>query len=163
LPQWFERLLEVFPDDIDLGIVGDGLQCDVWNTFIDKPLPDIAVSCSFGRCSSSDFSFFKLSVAAIGQEVIGIPRAHDTCASQRESNARGVDSDPAPPPLLRDIRGCAGPARRIEHEIAGIGRHENATFDDFGAGLNNVYLFVGEVSGSRVCPRIGAERYREIV
>ena len=57
---------------------------------------------------------------AVGQQVVGITGAHDAGAGKRQRNARRVDRDPAAAPLLGDIGGRAGPAGRIEHEVAGV-------------------------------------------
>ena len=36
----------------------------------------------------------------------------------------------------------AGAAGRIEHEVAGVGGHENAAFDNLSAGLDHIDLIV---------------------
>ena len=41
--QWFQGLLELLPDDVNLGIVGDGLEGDVGNPLVDEPLAYSAV------------------------------------------------------------------------------------------------------------------------
>jgi hypothetical protein len=42
--------------------------------------------------------------------------------------------------LLGDIRRGAGTAGRVEHEIAGVGGHEEAFLDDLGVCLNDIRL-----------------------
>ena len=43
LAQWFQLRLPLLPDDIDLRVVGDGLQGDVRNALIDEAVADVAV------------------------------------------------------------------------------------------------------------------------
>jgi hypothetical protein len=62
-------LLEFFPDDVDFGVVGDGFQGDVRDPFVDEALADVAVSWGFGRHFVSDFRFFPLAFAAVGEQV----------------------------------------------------------------------------------------------
>ena len=38
------------------------------------------------------------------------------------------------------VGGGAGTAGRVEHEVAGVGGHQDAAFDDLGARLNDVDL-----------------------
>ena len=52
---------------------------------------------------AGDFGFLELALAGIGQQVKGITRAHDAGAGQRQRDARGVNRDPAPAPLLGDV------------------------------------------------------------
>ena len=80
-----------------------------------------------------DLAFLELALAAVGEKVVGIARAHQPGAGEREGDAAGVDSDPAPAPLFGDIGGRAGAAGRVEHEVAGIGGHKDAALDDLGA------------------------------
>ena len=121
--------LPLLPDDIDLRIVGDGFERDVRHALIDKTLADVAMRGLARRHGPGDFGFFQLAVAAVGQQVIGIPGTHDASTSQRERHARGVDGDPAAAPLLCDIGGGAGTAGGVEHEVAGIGGHQEAALD----------------------------------
>ena len=67
---------------------------------------------------------------------------HQPMLRERERHPTCVDSDPAPPPLFRNIRGSATPASRIEYEIAGIGGHQTATLDRFCRSLYNIHLGV---------------------
>ena len=50
---------------------------------------------------------------------------------ERERDADGVDRDPAPAPLLGDVCGRAGPACRVQHEVAGIACHQHAALTRF--------------------------------
>ena len=76
-----------------------------------------------------DFGLLQLTFARIGEQVDGIARAHDASAGERQSHARGVDGDPAAAPLLGDVGGGARAAGRIEHEVAGIGGHQDAALE----------------------------------
>ena len=51
-------------------------------------------------------------------------------------HARGVDGDPAAAPLLGDVGRGAGAAGGVEHEVAGVGGHEDTALNDFRVGLN---------------------------
>ncbi|KFB73207.1 MAG: hypothetical protein AW09_001544 [Candidatus Accumulibacter phosphatis] len=103
------------------------------------------------RRTAGDFGFLELAFAGIGQQVERIAGAHDAGARQRECNARGVDGDPAAAPLLSDGRGGARAAGGVEDEVAGVGGHQHAAFDEFGSSLNDVNLV-----GRRRCvtPRV---------
>ena len=92
------------------------------------------------RRGAGDFGFLELALAGIGQQVIRIARAHDAGAGQRQRDARGVDRDPAAAPLLGDVGGGAGAAGRIEHEVAGVGGHQDATLDHLGVRLHDIHL-----------------------
>ena len=45
------------------------------------------------------------------------------------------------------VGGGAGTAGRVEHEVAGVGGHQDAALNDFGVGLDDVDLLV-----ARSCP-----------
>ena len=53
------------------------------------------------------------------------------------------------PHCSADLGGRAAPACRVEHEVAGIGGHEDAALDDLRVGLDYVNLRVSE-SGTAV-------------
>ncbi len=118
--------MKSLPDHIDLGVVGDRLEGDVRHALIDESLADVAAHRRRGRDPAGQFALFDLALAAVGEEVIGIAGAHDPGARQGEGDARGVDGDPAPAPLLGDIGGGAGAAGGVEDEVAGVGGHEEA-------------------------------------
>src|SRR5260370_15807539 len=63
---------------------------------------------------------------------------HQALLSQRDSNTRGVASDPSAAPLFSDICGGSGTTSRIEHEVTGISGNQNASAQNFGRGLHNV-------------------------
>ena len=128
----------VFPDDVDLGVVGDGFEGDVGDALIDEAVGHVAVDGFRAGGGANDFRFLELALAGIRQQVIGITRAHDAGAGQGEGHAGGVDRDPAAAPLLGHRRRGAGTAGRIENEIAGVGGHEEAAFNDLGTRLYDI-------------------------
>ena len=131
LAQRFERALELLPDHVDLGVVGDGLERDVRHALIDEALADVAVGGSLRWNRLCDFGFFLLAVLAVGEQVVRIASAHDAGAGQRERDAGSVDGDPAAAPLLGDVGRGARAAGGVENEIAGVGGHQDAAFNDF--------------------------------
>src|ERR1017187_2931396 len=102
----------------------------MWHTLIDESLADGAVGSGSGRSYSRDFCFFQLTVLAVGQKVVGIASAHDAGPSESESHARWVNCDPTPPPLLGYVRGGPRAAGWIYYEVAWVGRHEQASFNN---------------------------------
>src|SRR5438874_13607487 len=74
----------------------------------------------------------------------------------------GVARDPASAPHFgRNGRG-ARPASRIKHKIATIGRHEKATSDNLGGGLNNVVVLWNVGSLLCVIPDVRTSAVREV-
>ena len=67
--------------------------------------------------------------AVVLELVVRERRGQQALPRERERDTRGVDRDPAPPPLLGDIRRRARTAGWVEHEIARIGRHQHAPLD----------------------------------
>src|SRR6266581_7047951 len=110
-----------------------------------------------GRCVR-DLGFLELPIARISEQVVGVARAHDAGAGQRECYARGVDGDPAATPLLGNGGGGARTASRIEHEIAGIGSHQYTSLDHCWRRLDHIDL-VGHKAGRNVLPAV-VELYR---
>ena len=130
LAQRLQLRLPLVPDDIDLGVVGDGLERDVRHALIDEAVADVPMHGLRARRGAGDFGFLDLAFAGIGQQVIRIPRAHDAGAGQRQRHARGVNCDPAAAPLLGDVGGGAGTAGRVEHKVARVGGHQDAALND---------------------------------
>ena len=124
--QRLQPLLPLLPNDIDLGVVGDGFERDVRHALIDEAVADVPLHGLSTRRGAGDFGFLLLALAGIGQQVKGITRAHDAGTGQRQRHARGINRDPATAPLLGDGGGGAGTAGRVEHEVAGVGGHEDA-------------------------------------
>ena len=120
----------------------------------------IGVSAGSALCQ---LGFLGAAFAAVGEQIPGIARRHQPRARERQRDAAGVDRDPAPAPLLGDIGGGARAAGRIEHEVAGVGGHQDAAFDDPWLSLNNVDLIVAELQLSRVVPDIVQAAHRKII
>ena len=81
------------------------------------------------------------------------------CLASVIGDAGGVAGDPAPAPLLRDVRRRPRAARRIEHEIAGVGGHQEATLDDLRVRLDNVDAWLSELRCRRVIPNVRLSGY----
>src|SRR5206468_10983353 len=73
-----------------------------------------------------------------------------------QGNARSIDRDPASSPLLGHISCRAAPASRIENQIAGIGRHQDATRHCSCCRLHYVNFRVTITALSRIVPNVGA-------
>ena len=99
------------------------------HALVDEALADVAVTGGFGGGFTLDLSLFELAGAAVGEQVVGIAGAHDAGAGQGEGDAGGVDGDPAAAPLFGDVCGGAGATGGVEHEVAGVGVHEDAALD----------------------------------
>ena len=93
------------------------------NALIHEALADVTESRGVGRDFTSKFGFFPLSLAAVGQQIPGISRAHNARAGERQSNTGGVDRDPPATPLLGDIGRGARTAGGVEDKITGISGH----------------------------------------
>jgi hypothetical protein len=124
LPQRLEPSLPLVPDDVDLGVASDRLEGDVRDALVDEALTDAPVDRLSRLGRPTDLSLLGLALARVGEEVVGIPRPHDSGTGERERHPRGVDRDPTTPPLLRDSSCRAGAAGRIEDEVTRISGHE---------------------------------------
>jgi len=136
---------------LDVGVVGDGFESDVGNALVYEAFADVVIGFVCGRDFAGEFGFFADAVGRIGQEVVGVFCAHQARAGQGESDAAGVAGDPAAAPLLGDIGGGAAAASGVEDEVAGVGGHQDAAFDDPCVGLHNVG-FVGR--SAKVSPHV---------
>ncbi len=99
-------------DVVDRGVVRDGFEGDVRDSLIDKPAPD--------------------ALLGVGEVVVVEDGGHEPLFGKGDGDAGGVAGDPAPAPLLGDIGGGPGAAGGVKDEVAGVGGHEEAAFDDFG-------------------------------
>ena len=162
LAQRLQLRLPLVPDDIDLRVVGDGLERDVRHALIDEAVADVPLHGLRTRRGAGDFGFLELAFAGIGQQVKGITRAHDAGTGQRQRHARGVNRDPAAAPLLGDGGGGAGTAGRVEHEVAGVGGHQEAAFNDLRVSLNHIHFVFRKRTSAGVSPDIGERDDREI-
>src|SRR5579863_669522 len=107
--------MELLPDYVDLCIVSDGLQRDVRHAFINKTLAEVAAGGSSRWNRVRNFGFLLLAFLAVGKQVISVTCTHDSSASESKRNPRGVDCDPAAPPLFCCKSSGAGTAGRIEN------------------------------------------------
>ena len=114
---------------LDVRVVGDGLERDVRHALVDKALADVAFGLVLGRHLAGQFGFLLDALRRVGQQVVGILRGHQARARQRQGDAAGVAGDPAPAPLLGDVGRRAAAAGRVEHQVAGVGGHEEATLE----------------------------------
>ena len=157
--QRLQGFLPRFPDGVDLGVVGDGFEGDVGDSRIDEALAHVAGGRGFGGRAAREFGFLLLPFGAVGEQVEGVARPHDPGASEGQGDAGGVDGDPARAPLLGDGGGGAGAAGRVEHEVAGVGGHQEAAFDDLGQRLDDIGFFDSETADSSIEP---SRTHREI-
>ena len=141
--------LPALPDDVDLGIVGDGLEGDMRHALVDEAVADVATHRLGAGRGAGDFGFLELAVAGVGQQIERIACAHDAGPGQRQGDAGGVDGDPAPAPLLRDGGRGSRAAGRIEHEVAGVGGHEDAALNCLCHRLDDVNLLFAKTT--RTC------------
>ncbi len=88
----------------------------------------------------------------IREQVVGEACGHQPGAGQRQRDAGRVDGDPPPAPLLRDVGRRAAAARRVEHQVAGVGGHQQAALDGFGICLDDIDLLRGEPGDARIRP-----------
>ena len=85
-PQRLQFRLPLFPDHVDLGVVGNRLEGDVGHPFIDKAVAQLAIGGLAGRWCAGDFGILELPFARIGQQIVGVAGAHDAGARQGQGN-----------------------------------------------------------------------------
>lgn len=90
----------------------------------------------------------------VGEVEVVEDGGHETLLCEGYRDAGGVAGDPAPAPPLSDVGSGPGAAGGVEDEVAGVGGHEEATFDDFCSSLHDENFVFGETSDSSVCPNI---------
>ena len=159
LPQGFQFLLRRLPDDVNFGVVGDGAQGDVGHPLVNEPLAHVAVGGHIRRGAAGDFSLLLLPLLAVGQEVVGVAGAHDAGPRQGQGDAGGVDGNPAAPPLLGHVGRGAGAAGGVQHQVAGVGGHQDAALYDFGTGFHDKTTRFMEASRDCVRPSVVDFRY----
>ena len=96
---------------------------------VDEALADVIFGLVFGRHLAGEIRFLLDAFGRVGQQVVGIPGSHEAGARQRQGDAAGVASDPAAAPLLGNVGSRAAAAGGVEHEIAGVGGHEETALD----------------------------------
>ena len=129
----------------DVRVVRDALECDVWHPLVNEATLDVLRR---GRRigdnrDAGQFRFLFAAIRRIGKKVVWEFRTHQPGPSQRQCDSRRVDRDPAPAPLLRNVCRRAGTAGRIEHEIAGVRRHEKAALDCRSSCLYHIDFWIG--------------------
>src|SRR5579862_344864 len=109
------------------------------------------------RHNAADFLAFLVLLARVDETagrtargllelIVRIGGCEQPLARQRERHATGVDRDPSSAPLLGDIGRCAAAACWVDHEIPGIGCHEDAALNDSRSRLHNVEFVVAEAA-----------------
>jgi hypothetical protein len=161
--QRFQHRLKLLPDGVDLCVVGDVFEHNVGHPLIDKAVADVAVGGRSGKGRAADLRLFPLPGRGIGQQVIGVARSHDAGAGQSQGHPAGVNRDPATSPLLGRIGRGAAAAGGVEDEIAGVGGHEDATFNHLCIRLNNIYVLNSKCALDCICPHIVIRSYWEII
>ena len=61
------------------------------------------------------------------------------------------------------VGGGAGAAGRVEHEVAGVGGHEDAALDHLRVRLDHIDLFVRERPSARIRPNVGDRNDRKVI
>ena len=61
---------------------------------------------------------------------VAVDDAREARLGERDEVLAGLDPDPAPAHLVRDGRGRAAAEERIEHPVAGVGRHREDARDE---------------------------------
>ena len=100
----------------------------VGHPLINKTLTHVPECRRLRRDSPGDLRFLDLPLRAVRQEIVRVAGAHDASAGKGQGDTRGVDGYPATPPLLSNVCGGARSARWVEHQVAGVGSHEDAAF-----------------------------------
>ena len=85
LTQRLQRLLPPFPDDVDLGVVGDRLERDVRHALADEALPDVAVRRRVRWRLARDLGFLAPPVRTVGEEVVRVAGTHDSGTGERQA------------------------------------------------------------------------------
>ncbi len=116
----------------DVRVLGDRLQGHVRHALVHEAAADVVAGGRerAGGAWPVTSASLRMPASRVGEEVVRVLRGHQARASEGERDAAGVDRDPASAPLLGDVGGRAGSARWVEHEVAGVGRHQQAPLDD---------------------------------
>jgi len=152
-----ERLqgpLELFPDHVDFGVVGNGFQGDVRNSFINEPLTNAPMGRYFGGRLARELGLLELAVPAVGQQVIGVASSHDAGTGQGKSDAGSINGDPPTAPLFGDIGGGSRATGGVEDKVARIGGHEGAAFNHTRVCLDDIGLVNSIKPPTDVCPKV---------
>ena len=82
LAQRFHLRLPLLVDDVDLSVIGDSLQRDMGHPLVDEAQPDGAVDWLRRLGHGREFCLLLLPVPGVGQQVVGVTSAHDSCAGE---------------------------------------------------------------------------------
>ncbi len=161
--QRLQLRLPLLVDDVYLGIICNISQRDVRRSLVDEAQAEVLMGRSVRQEFAGDVLLFATPFNTIGQQVIGIARAHQPSARERERDTRGVDRDPAAAPLLGDIGRRARTAGRIKHKVTGVCRHQDATLNDIGGSLNNIDFCFSKTSRSNIVPIVSYPDNRIVI
>ena len=128
----FQARMEALVNGVDLGIVGNAFECDVGHGFVDKTAAQPFVRIAQGEV-----------VKAGG---------HQPLFGQRNGDARGVAGNPAAAPFFGDVGGGSAAAGGVEYQVAGVGGHQNAAFDNAGIGLHDINFLFTEARCHGISP-----------
>ena len=124
------------------------------HALVDEAESEVSVCRGVWRSVAGNLGFLLLPLRAVGEQVVAVPSTHDAGAGESQRDTGGIDGDPAAAPLLGDVGGCAGTAGWVDNEVAGVGGHEDAAFDDLCVRLDNIDLTFRERSSPRIHPNI---------
>ena len=113
---WFQRLLPLGVDGVDLLVVSDGFERDVGHPLVDEALANVAFRRwqSTRRQLARQLGVFRDAFGRVGQQVVGKASRHQAGPGQGQRHAAGVDGDPSPAPLLGDVGRCSAAARWVQ-------------------------------------------------
>ena len=142
--QRFQGLLPCLPDDVDFGIVGDGFESDMGDTLVNKAVADVVLESKPLRSKRGTvgLGLFFRAIWTIGKEVKRVASTHDAGSGQGQSDAGGVNGNPTAAPFFTHRRTCARSTGRVEDKVTGIGRHQQTSFVNFYARLDDINLGV---------------------
>src|SRR5580658_1799204 len=116
-------MLRFLPEDVDLGVIGDGFEGDMRGAFIDKAVAHVLMG---GRVRLNLARYRLLlgsAISAVSKQKIGIFGRHQPRAGERQRNSACVDRNPATSPLFGDIGGSARTTGGVEHKVTRVSRH----------------------------------------
>ena len=103
------------------GLLAIDFERDVLDALVDEAVADVVRRLGRRQRRRRELALLRAALGGVGEQVVGEPGAHQPLAGECERDPRRVDRDPSPAPLLGDVRGRAGAARRVEHEVARVG------------------------------------------
>jgi len=97
-------------DWVEVLVLGNALECNMRDGLVDEAADDARL----------------LVAESVVVELCG----EEPLTGDGLGDAAGVNGDPAPTPLLRDVSRHPRTAGRIEDEIAGVGGHQHTSFEN---------------------------------